>query len=78
MEEVNSKYTGNITSSTTTLSGITSKKELDIQSKTELNVVSIAKQAPGASDIIAASGAFSACKVSNWKASKESILRNSL
>lgn len=45
--------------------------------ETELNVVSIAKQAPGASDIIAASGAFSACKVSNWKASKESILRNS-
>lgn len=72
MNNMESKYTGEIKSQTASTTGITSKSKLnitskatlDITSKTELNVTSSAKSV---SEIEALAGAFSACKIDNWK-----------
>lgn len=47
---------------------IISKSDFLPQSKSDFHPISIAKNAPGAADIVAMAGAFSACKLGDdWK-----------
>ena len=78
MEDVQSKYTGNVVSVTTTAVDISSKAKLDVISQTNSTIMSMACKAPGAENIIAMAGAFKGCILDDWKKEKEQILRNQI
>lgn len=50
----------------------------NLESKYSEQVLSTAKKAKGANDIVAIAGAFSACKVDDWKLEKEHYLKSSI
>ena len=75
INNVKSQYTCNITSITGSVRDITSTIDLNVESKSTLDIVSLAKKADGAGEIMALAGAFGACHVDNWKAEKSNYLR---
>lgn len=70
-----SKYQGSEIRSEINARDIASITSNRIISQTDFNPISIARNAPGADEIVALAGAFSACKVRDWKAEKEQYLR---
>ena len=75
MNNITSKYEGEITSINKSLSHISSKTESDITSKTQFVLDSKVMAVPGASDIVSMRGAFAGCNVPDWKSAKVDILR---
>lgn len=61
MNDVESKYDGKITSKTDSVVELTSKSTLQIKSKKEWKILSDARKAAGAADIVAMAGVFSKC-----------------
>lgn len=62
-----SKTNANVTSRVDIVD-IISKSDLNLTSKSGFNPISIAQNAPGAADIAAMAGAFSACQLgTDWK-----------
>jgi len=78
MSNIESKYSEQVMSRMQVQNDIYSKTVLDIESKTTADIISIAKKTDGANEIVALAGAFSACKVKDWKTEKESCLKDSL
>ena len=75
MNNITSKYEGEITSKENSLSHINSITESDVTSKTDFMLKSKVMSVPGASDIVSMKGAFAGCKVADWKSAKANILR---
>lgn len=78
MNEITSKYNGEITSKTDSLRHIFSKENLNIISQTNSDILSIARNSVGATDILALQGIFSICKTSDWKETKRESLISKL
>lgn len=80
MANTKSIYEGTVITSQSTATEINSRYNGgDVTSKSDLNIVSIARKAAGASEILALAGAFSACSVgTDWKHAKESYLKERL
>lgn len=72
MASLESKHIGKVTSQTQSTIAVTSKKDLNISSKASLDITSkkdikVESRADGIAEIEALAGAFSACKIDNWK-----------
>lgn len=78
MKNLESKYSEQVISKAKKQDDIYSKTIPDIESKTTSDIISTAKKAKGANDIVALAGAFSACKVDDWKLEKEHYLKSSI
>lgn len=62
MNDIESKYKGKILSKTDSVVDLTSKSSLQIDSKKEWSLLSDARKADGAADIVAMAGVFSKCR----------------
>ena len=78
MNNITSQYNGKIISKTNTLNNIVSKASLDIESQTKSDILSLARKAVGASDVLALQGVFSNCKTYDWKETKRESLMGKL
>ena len=76
MTDIQSKYNGEIVSKDETLAAISSKTESKITSTARSSLSSSVMNTQGASDIVAMAGAFSKCRVGDWKQAKEMSLKS--
>lgn len=61
MKDIESKYDGNVTSKTDSVVSLTSKSSLHIESRKDWKILSDARKAEGAADVVAMAGVFSKC-----------------